>query len=393
MKKKLIPIALAIFMLISLTPQTVAAGEIPTKIDGPVNAELTADYDPLAGNYFDFHIVFGVPESVMAFVWDSEVYGQISNTFINAELDYKYNDGDWHYKASWDPAGAQFEYPFKYGALVLEPADPKTEMYVPTNSFSPDLSLTGALDNDAVSVRVRFAVEYIDTDGVQIKLVSPWSGVMIAGASTFYSKASDWAVSELDKANANGLVPQSLKGADLTKPITRSEFAGVAVKLYESLSGKTASPAPSNTFTDTKDQDVLKAYALDIVNGLGEGKFSPASLLTRQEAAAMLTRVYKKLNWEGWTLAGDVSYTKHALDNTGVASFADDKQIDSWAKPSVYFMAKYEIIKGLGSGKFGPKNTTSAETAKNFANATREQALLISVRTFEAAPGIKDAGY
>jgi hypothetical protein len=48
--------------------------------------------------------------------------------------------------------------------------------------------------------------------------------------------SSDWATAELEKADELGLIPDSLKNADLTKPITRAEFAAVSVKVYENIS-------------------------------------------------------------------------------------------------------------------------------------------------------------
>ena len=54
--------------------------------------------------------------------------------------------------------------------------------------------------------------------------------------------------------------------------------------------------------------------------------------------------------------------------------------ISGWARDSVYFMAANKIINGVGNNKFAPKNTTTAEEAVGYANATREQALAIAVR-------------
>lgn len=248
-------------------------------------------------------------------------------------------------------------------------------------------------DEDSYEIKLRFSLSLnnYEQSGRSDTIYSPFSNVVSHNMSS-WSKASQWAALELEKAVGNSLYPDRLKGADLTKPITRAEFAAVALKLYEALSGKTAAPAPASTFTDTKDTDVLKAYALDIVAGVGGNKFAPDDYVNREQAATMLTRVYKKLNWEGWTLAGDSAYTKHSLDNKGVPPFADDALISSWAKPSVYFMAKYEIIKGLGGNKFAPKNTTATEITAGYANATREQALAISNRTFEKLDTIQDGG-
>ena len=53
------------------------------------------------------------------------------------------------------------------------------------------------------------------------------------------------------------------------------------------------------------------------------------------------------------------------------------------AKDSVYFMVANNIINGVGNNKFAPQNTTSEEEATGYANATREQALIIATRMDE----------
>ena len=210
---------------------------------------------------------------------------------------------------------------------------------------------------------------------------SDWSNVLEVN-SPKWSVASSWATGELYKAQEHGLIPDCLAGADMTQPITRAEFAAVSVKVYEALTGETAIAASENPFTDTTDAEVLKAYNTGITAGTGDGTtFSPDAILNREQAATMLTRVYKKTAFDGWTLSTDGSF---ALTYDKPAAFADDANISDWAKDSVYFMAANGIIKGVGDGtKFAPKNTTTAEESIGYANATREQALLIAVRMVE----------
>ncbi|MFD0959680.1 S-layer homology domain-containing protein [Paenibacillus chungangensis] len=195
-----------------------------------------------------------------------------------------------------------------------------------------------------------------------------------------WSDASVWATKELEKADSMGIIPDSLYGEDLTKPITRAEFAAVAVKVYESLSGSTALPVVNNPFNDTKDIEVLKAYNVNLVAGLSADRFAPNALLNREQAATMLTRAFKKATITGWSLANDGQFK---LSYTKPAAFADDAKISSWAKESVYFMAANGIIAGTGNNNFSPRATTPAEEAKNYASATREQALVIAVRMIE----------
>jgi len=192
--------------------------------------------------------------------------------------------------------------------------------------------------------------------------------------------ASEWAVSELEKAEEMGLIPETLEGADLTADITRAEFAAVAVKVYEALSGTAALPNTVNPFTDTSDMEVLKAYNLGVTTGISADKFAPKELLNREQAATMLTRTFKRATMNGWTIQTDSQFK---LDYTKPALFADDKDISAWAKDSVYFMAANNIINGVGNNKFAPKNVTSADEANGYANATREQALIIAMRMVE----------
>ena len=186
-----------------------------------------------------------------------------------------------------------------------------------------------------------------------------------------------WAGKELQDADALGLIPEILVGSDMTADITREEFAAVCVKVYENLAGTSAIPAVINPFTDCDSVEVLKAYNVGITTGTSPTTFEPDLLLNREQAATMLTRVFKRVSMPGWTMKDDAGFK---LTFAKPAAFADDKDISGWAKDSVYFMAANEIIKGIGNNNFAPQNVTDKEKAEGYANATREQALIIAVR-------------
>ena len=192
-----------------------------------------------------------------------------------------------------------------------------------------------------------------------------------------WSKASEWAIDELRKAAAFGLIPDTFDGKDFTKPINRAEFAAVCVKVYESMSGVEAAPANPNPFTDTDDVYVLKALNIGLTAGTSATTFEPDLLLNREQAAAMLTRVYKYFAYDDWSLEADGDFP---LIYTKQAPFDDDAKISGWARDSVYFMASKGIINGIGNNLFAPRNTTPEEEASFYANATIEQALLIAAR-------------
>ena len=191
---------------------------------------------------------------------------------------------------------------------------------------------------------------------------------------------SEWAKPEMERAEEMNLIPDVLRGEDLTKPITRAEFAAVSVKVFENLSGTKALPAVTNPFTDTRDTEVLKAYNTGITNGTSATTFDPDVLLNREQCAVMLTRVFKRATMPGWSLDSDSQFK---LTYAMPARFADDADISGWAKDSVYFMAANKIINGVGDNRFVPRNTTTDQEARGYANATREQALAIAVRMVE----------
>ena len=72
------------------------------------------------------------------------------------------------------------------------------------------------------------------------------------------------------------------------------------------------------------------------------------------------------------------------LDTSGVKKFVDDAFISDWAKPAVYYLYKMDIVKGVDNlVTFAPRAVTSEQIARNYATATREQAILLALRVFK----------
>lgn len=237
----------------------------------------------------------------------------------------------------------------------------------------------GATSFDSFVYDVKFRYEFnydnYPAAGKTGTIYSPFSNIYSHGMPA-YSAASSWATPELDKADKYGLIPDILKGADMTKPITREEFAELAVLLYEKASGKTAWPVSPNPFTDTSNPRILKAFATGITAGTSATTFSPNVLINREQCATMLYRTIK-------AIAPNADYSV-----AGVADFPDQKHISSWAVEGTKYMFKLGIIKGDASGSFMPKATTTAQQAANYGMATREAAVLMTVRTYDSMDDI-----
>jgi len=382
--KRLLSILLTLTMCLSLMTFTAVAAK---KIDAPLNPKAALDND-VPEAYIDFTdeiiISFKTPDSLRSMLENGEIHNITlqMDWSINSENDWKCTGtDDWSSKNEYGKeivnitAGEIVEQVGVFRSNYNAPADGGYEniCYGITDDGYGYINVT----DNTIYMKLRYMSRLAD-DTVAY---SDWTEVFTVGDKVDNEiQASDWAKAELEKAEEMGLIPEILDGADLTADITRAEFAAVAVKAYEALANGAAIPAVNNPFTDTSDVEVLKAYNIGAVNGTSATTYDPDALLNREQAATMLTRVFKKVTLAGWTLPTDSQFT---LPYTKPAAFADDKDISDWAKDSVYFMAANGIINGVGNNKFAPKNVTTEEQATGYANATREQALLIAVRMVE----------
>lgn len=89
-----------------------------------------------------------------------------------------------------------------------------------------------------------------------------------------------------------------------------------------------------------ENQIIDYAYNFGIINGKSDTEFDPHGEITRQEAAAMLMRVYKNY--------ADVNM---ALGDT---KFSDDDKISDWAKDDVYNINVLGVMQGVGENTFAP---------------------------------------
>jgi len=236
---------------------------------------------------------------------------------------------------------------------------------------------TQSYDAEGYEIKTRYALDlrtYPQSghkgSSSSVDIYGPFSNV-ISHNMPAWSEASSWATGELTKADSTGLIPDILKGADLTKPISREEFCELALLLYEKSTGKSPAPASPNPFTDTKNPQVLKAFVLGITTGTSATTFSPQVLINREQCATMLYRALR-------VIAPDGGYSI-----TGVKDFPDQKNISSYAVEATKYMSKLGIIKGDNNGNFMPKATTTAQEATGYGAATREASILMSVRSYD----------
>jgi|GEM_PF-710785 len=225
-----------------------------------------------------------------------------------------------------------------------------------TGSNYKDIKL-GFIDrtgNQVVPIQYDYVVAAGFSEGVSwVKKDGRWG--ILTNPLKPYSKANPIFRTELDIAENLSIVTDALKGKNLTKPITREEFAELAVKYYEIITGRKAEPYPVKVFKDCDNQEILKAYNLKITFGVGDGtKFEPKSYLSRQQMAAMITRTLQ------------ACYEGLIMDVDDVPDFLDQNSIASYASVSTKFMSKYKITFGDGKGNFMPNDLCTCEQAIAF---------------------------
>lgn len=375
MKRKSIAIIITAVMMFTMIGSLSAfAADLPTgdSFDIPPQ-NLTVELKKWEDGRPYFALKWTNPQSI----WKLQKYGVEHGEWgAGCQIDVKVGNGQWYYDAS----GELFGNALNFGEEIDEPGNYVTDdVAFDPIQLNENLGVDGTVDikTNVYYIRVRYA--YVDnqgSDGQEHYIYSPFSNTASIGTESFYKKASDWAKSELQKASDLGLIPSILKGADMTKPITREEFAELAVVLYERVTDKKSQPVSPNPFTDTANQQILKAYNLGITSGTSQTTFSPKVLINREQCAAMLFRAIKAIHPQG------------DYNVAGVKDFPDQKHISSWAVEATKYMNKVGIITGDAKGNFMPKATTPAQEAAGYGMATREQAIALSLRTHDKAPEI-----
>jgi len=108
-----------------------------------------------------------------------------------------------------------------------------------------------------------------------------------------------------------------------------------------------------NAFADVSDNywakdEIEIAYQYGIVKGVKEGEFAPEEQLTREQMAAMLSRIF---NYE----SGSISNYSNPFS---------DISSNHWAYKDILILNKFNVFTGYEDGKFRPKNSiTRAEMA------------------------------
>lgn len=184
------------------------------------------------------------------------------------------------------------------------------------------------------------------------------------------SEVSAIAYSEVVTAIENDLVPVTLQNS-YDQEMNRSEFSHLIIELIETFldkdiadiveekTGKKLSTFVAEyPFNDTTSTNVVAGYALGIISGTGNNKFDPASLITKQQVATLLTRTANFLG------ADTIS---------NISAVVNSEDVSQWSQDSVNYVTSNDIM-FIIKGK---------EIFSGNSDYTREESYVTSKRLYE----------
>lgn len=188
--------------------------------------------------------------------------------------------------------------------------------------------------------------------------------VPVATAAGNYTGVASWFEESLREMQQLDLLPSSFDGMNVSESITRGEMCELAVYAFERITGYSIDPWSDAYFSDTKDEFILKAFELGIVDGYPDGTFQPNALLTRQEFFQIIENF---CNAAAFRPNGDPSY----LD-----SFDDGTDVAQWAAEAAEICIQYGYVNG--------KAESSGTYLDPNGSASRQEAMAMFLRAYKS---------
>ncbi|OMD44582.1 S-layer homology domain-containing protein, partial [Paenibacillus odorifer] len=220
-----------------------------------------------------------------------------------------------------------------------------------------DPSTATAVIFDPVTGQMRFvpSVFNVKNGKTEVSIFGHENGLytIVQNKKTFDDMIGHWAQKDVEtlasKLIINGMSDRTFAPAG---QVTRAQFAALLVRgLGLSTESLTNVFADVNT-TAWYAQDVNTAAKLGLIQGVGEGKFSPDSRITREQMVVMIMNAIQLVQ-------GDDRAEAQLR-----TPFADQASISGYATQAVTEAASQGLIKGKTETAFAPQDTaTRAEAA------------------------------
>ncbi len=171
-------------------------------------------------------------------------------------------------------------------------------------------------------------------------------------SKTFNDTSEHWASNEINAMASKGIIEG--KTDELFEPdedINRAEFTVLISRMLKLTSYEDQLSFDDISKDDWYYDDIVSAFENGIIKGRSENEFNPSGLITRQEAAKIISNVLLKKN-----------YIQN--DKCNIDMFMDKDQISDWAKDDVAISVREKIFESGENSNFAPlENLTRAQAA------------------------------
>ncbi|WP_231684105.1 S-layer homology domain-containing protein [Phosphitispora fastidiosa] len=165
-------------------------------------------------------------------------------------------------------------------------------------------------------------------------------------------EASLWVQEAVQGMRENNLADEQVFN-NYQKNITRAEFCMMAIRMTEKVKGTVTIQNGEDVFSDIAENryqdDIIKAYRLGVVSGVGNGKFAPDAEITREQIAVMVLKTIQAIYPEE-------NYTA-SFDRT----FVDYEEISNWARNAIKYSYENNIMSGVKPNEIGPQQKATSE--------------------------------
>lgn len=223
----------------------------------------------------------------------------------------------------------------------------------------------------------RTAIALLGVFSMSISAFTGWApSVQAAAAQTLFTDtANSYAKDAIDLLVSEGIATgTSSTRFEPKKAVSRAEFAAFAVRLL----GLKPVSNDINPYSDISKSawyygSVAAMTNLSILEGKGQGTFQPGASITREEAAALLSRMLKRQS------------TSSASLN---ALYKDAASISDWARPYVQNVYVLGLMRG-SDGLFRPKDKVTREEAAMMLSAILQKPMWYSQLKGTVSEGIQ----
>ncbi len=205
--------------------------------------------------------------------------------------------------------------------------------------------------NTTYIIDSQLTINYYTQPSVTI----PYQSVFTTGETqeSYKDTKGHWAEETIQRLTLKDIIEEREEGLYFPdEMITRGEFCKAIIKLLDIEISE-----PMDLFIDVEENNPLRPYIEaakehNLLNGYPDQSFKPENLITRQELAVIIEKLYL--------------YKFTEIDDTDFEEikFLDQEDIQNWALNSVEIAYNLEIIKGRQDGNYYPnENATRGEAA------------------------------